>query len=67
MMARLEADRSGVQAARFQFVRHNDRNETYLCRLADEAGELAHLTKYSSQFGARLTPEGEQVRVEIKG
>ncbi len=43
------------------------RNETYLCRLADEAAELAHLTGYSSQFGARLTPEGDQVRVELEG
>jgi poly-gamma-glutamate capsule biosynthesis protein CapA/YwtB (metallophosphatase superfamily) len=67
MMVRVEADRSGVAAARFQFVRHNDGNETYLCRLADEAEELAHLTGYSSQFGARLTPEGDQVRVELEG
>jgi hypothetical protein len=66
MMARVEADRSGVAAARFQFVRHNDGNETYLCRLADEAEELAHLTSYSSQFGARLTPEGDQVRIVIE-
>jgi poly-gamma-glutamate synthesis protein (capsule biosynthesis protein) len=67
MMARVEAGRGGVEAARFVFVRRNDRNETYLCRLADEAGELAHLTKYSSQFGAQLTPEGDEVRIEIKG
>jgi hypothetical protein len=54
-------------AARFQFVRHNDGNETYLCRLADEAEELAHLTRYSSQFGGRLTPQGEEVRIALKG
>ena len=67
MMARLEVDRSGVAAALFQFVRHNDGNETYLCRLADEAEELAHLTQYSSQFGARLTPEGDEVRIALEG
>jgi len=67
MMARVEADRSGVAAAGFQFVRHNDGNETYLCRLADETAELAHLTRYSSQFGARLTAEGDEVRIELKG
>ncbi len=66
MMARVEVDRGGVTDARFQFVRHNDDNETYLCRLADEAEELAHLTRYSSEFGARLTPEGDQVRIELK-
>ena len=36
-------------------------------RLADEAGELAHLTKYSSQFGTKLIPEGDEVRVALKG
>jgi hypothetical protein len=67
MIARVEADRSGIAAARFQFVRHNDGNETYLCRLADETGELAHLTGYSGQFGTRLTSEGDQVRIALKG
>ena len=50
-----------------QFVRHNDGNETYLCRLADETEELAHLTGYSGQFGTRLTSEGDQVRIALKG
>ena len=48
-------------------MRHNDGNETYLCRLADEAAELAHLTKYSSQFGTRLTPDVDEARIELKG
>jgi poly-gamma-glutamate capsule biosynthesis protein CapA/YwtB (metallophosphatase superfamily) len=67
MMARITAGRGGVEDARFVFVRHNDRNETYLCRLADEAAELAHLKKYSGQFGAKLTPEGDEVRIALKG
>ncbi len=67
MMARITAGRGGVEDARFIFVRHNDQNETYLCRLGDEAAELAHLTKYSGQFGTKLTPEGDEVRVELKG
>jgi len=50
-----------------QFVRHNDRNETYLCRLADEAEALGEITKASAAFGARLTPQGDRVRVELKG
>ena len=66
MMARLDVGRHGVEAARFAFVRHNDRNETYFCRPAEEAAELDHLTKYSHQFGARLTPDGEEVRIELK-
>ena len=66
MMARITAGRGGVEDARFVFVRHNDRNETYLCKLADEAVELAHLTKYSAQFGTTLTPEGDEVRVALE-
>jgi poly-gamma-glutamate capsule biosynthesis protein CapA/YwtB (metallophosphatase superfamily) len=67
MMARITAGRDGVEDARFVFVRHNDANETYLCRLADEATELAHLTKYSGQFGAKLMPDGDEVRIALEG
>jgi poly-gamma-glutamate synthesis protein (capsule biosynthesis protein) len=67
MMARVCARKGGVESATFQFVRHNDRNETYLCRLADEAEALAEITKASTPLGTRLTPDGEQVRVELKG
>jgi hypothetical protein len=66
-MARITAGRDGVEDARFVFVRHNGHNETYLCRLADEATELAHLTKYSGQFGAKLMPDGDEVRIPLKG
>jgi len=66
MMARVGASRNGVEAATFQFVRHNDRNETYLCRLADEAEAFAEITKASASYGTRFTPEGDQLRVELK-
>jgi hypothetical protein len=67
MMARISAGRGGVEDARFVFVRHDDGNETYRCRLADEAAELAHLTKYSAQLGTKLAPEGDEVRIALKG
>jgi poly-gamma-glutamate synthesis protein (capsule biosynthesis protein) len=67
MMARIAARKEGVESATFQFVRHNDRNETYLCRLADEAEALGEITKASTSLGTRLTPRGDQVRVELKG
>jgi poly-gamma-glutamate capsule biosynthesis protein CapA/YwtB (metallophosphatase superfamily) len=66
MMARVAAGKAGVNAATFQFVRHNDRNETYLCRLADEAEALAEIIEASAPFGTKLMPEGDQVRVELK-
>jgi poly-gamma-glutamate capsule biosynthesis protein CapA/YwtB (metallophosphatase superfamily) len=66
MMARIAAGGDGIESATFQFVRHNDCNETYLCGLADEAEVLAEITKASGRFGTRLTPEGDLVRVELK-
>ena len=65
MIARVAAGKAGVEAASFQFVRHNDRNESYLCRLADEADALAEVTEASARFGTKLAPEGDQVRVGL--
>src|SRR5262252_2223807 len=64
MIARVAAGKGGVESALFQFVRHNDRNETYLCRLADEAEALDEVMRASKLLGTRLTPEGDQVRVD---
>ena len=64
MMARITAGKGGVESASFQFVRHNDRNETYLCRLADEVEALDEVTEASKLLGTRLMPEGDQVWVE---
>jgi len=50
MMARGEADRSGVGRG-LSFVRHNDGNETYLCRLADETANWPISPDTCSQFG----------------
>ena len=47
----------------FRFVRSNDDNESFLCRLADEAEALADLTARSSKHGASLKLEGDRVRV----
>ena len=67
MMARIAAGKHGVEGATFQFVRHNDRNETYLCRLADEAEALGEIMRASKPLGTRLTPQGDEVRVELAG
>lgn len=65
MMVRVAACKAGIKAATFQFVRHNDRNETYLCRVADEADALAEIIEASACFGTKLTQEGDQVSVEL--
>jgi poly-gamma-glutamate synthesis protein (capsule biosynthesis protein) len=65
MMAKVEAQRGGVAGARFRFVRHNDRNETVPCNLAEEGPTLDRLTARSAALGGRLLPEGDWVRVAL--
>lgn len=63
MMAKLDFDGRDLKRAAFEFVRHNDINETYVCNLADEAAELADLRKRSLDLGAQLDCEGNEVVV----
>jgi poly-gamma-glutamate synthesis protein (capsule biosynthesis protein) len=65
MMAEVEAERGGITGARFRFVRHNDANETVPCALAEEGATLDRLTERSAKLGARLTPEGDWVRIPL--
>jgi poly-gamma-glutamate synthesis protein (capsule biosynthesis protein) len=65
MMVRADVERSGLRAARFQFVRHNAANETVLCSLADEQAELADIVKRSAEYGTRLEPVGNEVNVVL--
>lgn len=78
MMAKVsvEADAAGAKAAqahtrlcdaRFRFVRHNDANETVLCPLANEARDLAAITKSSKAFGTELQPQGDEVVIPLGG
>jgi hypothetical protein len=54
----------GVELVRFRFVRHNDRNETVPCALADEAAELREIVARSADFGTRVTPHGDEGEIE---
>jgi poly-gamma-glutamate synthesis protein (capsule biosynthesis protein) len=63
MMARLNVTRDRVVGADFQFVRHNAANETVLCRLAEEAAELADIRKRGAVYGTVLTEDGDRVRI----
>jgi hypothetical protein len=47
-------------------LRHNDRNETFLCALKDEAAARAALVKASAPFGTALAAEGDEMRVALK-
>ncbi len=61
MLARIALDGKKVKHATFQFVRHNDANESVLCSLAKEQATLEDLKLRSAKFGTKLTPEGDQV------
>src|SRR5215471_2814245 len=67
MMARVAAGKARIESAGFQFVRHNDRNETCLRRLVDEAAALAEIIEACRPFGTELIPEGDEIRVELRG
>ena len=60
----LAAARDGVGRTAFQFVRHNARNETVLCRLEAERAAFDDLARRSAQLGAKLTAQGDEVLVE---
>jgi poly-gamma-glutamate capsule biosynthesis protein CapA/YwtB (metallophosphatase superfamily) len=66
MMVRADADRNGLRAARFQFVRHNAANETVPCSLADEQAELGDIVARSSEYGTKLEPMGDEVNVVLR-
>jgi poly-gamma-glutamate synthesis protein (capsule biosynthesis protein) len=65
MMVRAEIDGGVLRSAGFQFVRHNDANETVPCTLADERATFEKLDKRSAGCGARLHARGDQVMVEL--
>jgi poly-gamma-glutamate capsule biosynthesis protein CapA/YwtB (metallophosphatase superfamily) len=63
MMVRVSINDRAITATGFQFVRHNVRNETVPCRLADEAAELEDIVRRSAPYGTRFTPHGDTVMV----
>jgi len=64
-MARVGMDKSGVHAAAFRFVRHNDANETVLCGLDRETDELADIEARSAKFGTVLSRHGNEVQIRL--
>ena len=65
MLVRASVGRQGIEDAAFQFVRHNDCNETVACAMDKEADELADIVARSAPFGTRFVTQGDQVRVEL--
>jgi len=65
MMVRATITDRTIARVSFQFFRHNERNETVLCHLADEAVELADITTRSAAFGTRLLVRDDEVDIAM--
>jgi poly-gamma-glutamate capsule biosynthesis protein CapA/YwtB (metallophosphatase superfamily) len=65
MMAKLSFDGRRLERAAFEFVRHNDANETYICRLSEEVAEFADIEQRSRDLGARLTHDGNEAVINL--
>jgi poly-gamma-glutamate capsule biosynthesis protein CapA/YwtB (metallophosphatase superfamily) len=66
MLARIALEGRTAVGATFQFVRHNELNETVPCTLANERATFEDIAKRSAVFGAKLAPQGDQVAIALK-
>jgi hypothetical protein len=65
MLVRTMVSRQGIEGVTFQFVRHNEANETVPCDMGKEADELADIVTRSAPFGTKFATEGNEVRVAL--
>ena len=63
MLVELTFEQAFIAGCHYRFVRSNENNVSFLCRLADEGETLADLDARSCKLGARFTPDGDRVRV----
>jgi poly-gamma-glutamate capsule biosynthesis protein CapA/YwtB (metallophosphatase superfamily) len=63
MLVELGYAGGAVQSCDFRFVRSNADDETFICRIDDEAETLANLRESSKKRGAKFTPNGDRVTV----
>jgi poly-gamma-glutamate synthesis protein (capsule biosynthesis protein) len=63
MLARLQVEAKAITGVSFQLVRHNEKNETYLCRLDAEQETLKAIERRSKTYGTRFTISADEVLV----
>jgi hypothetical protein len=63
LLVELTHERGAVTDCNFRLVRNNDAEETFFCRLDDEAETLANLAERSKKLGANFDPKGDRVHV----
>jgi poly-gamma-glutamate synthesis protein (capsule biosynthesis protein) len=65
MMVRMLCSARGIERAGFSFVRHNERNETVPCRLADEAAELHDIGHHSAAYGTTFSAQNDEIVIAL--
>lgn len=65
MMVRAAITGRTISDVSFQFVRHNDANETVPCALAAERPEFDDIARRSAEYGTRLTPRHDTVQIAL--
>ena len=64
MLARLTFDDSALVEVAFSMVRHNGRNETYVCDPHLDKEAVEQITRRCEKFGTTLTISGSEMIVE---
>ncbi len=59
-------DKTRLASAGFGFVRHNQRNETVLCAVADEQAEFQEIVQRSVAYGTRLRMVADAVSIALE-
>jgi poly-gamma-glutamate capsule biosynthesis protein CapA/YwtB (metallophosphatase superfamily) len=65
MMVRVSWQRERIERAAFQFVRHDERNRTVPCALADEGKAFDEMAQRSVALGTRLVLHGDQAQIDF--
>jgi poly-gamma-glutamate capsule biosynthesis protein CapA/YwtB (metallophosphatase superfamily) len=65
MMVRVSCRAGRVDRVAFQFVRHDDRNRTVLCALADEPAAFDLIARESRELGAKLVAQCDEVVLDL--
>jgi len=60
MLARVTLNGRELDSASFEFVRHNERNETVICDMAHERAAVAALQQRSAAFGTAIRIDGNR-------